>query len=276
LFPDLILFGATIMPELPDVELERRYFERTALSEPIAKTKLVEPALLYHTAAQSLYQNLTHHHFTGGRRHGKYLFARLDNDRWLVLHFGMTGSLACFECAGCQPDYTALLLEFDNDKCLAYLSQRKLGKIGIVTSPETLIEERDLGPDALAISSDAFKTRITQGAGGIKSWLMNQSHLAGIGNIYGDEILFQAKLHPRCAVKQLSEADIARLDDKRRHVLELAIDRTADPQQLPRTWLLPHREQKHIDCPRCGGAIRKTKINGRTTLYCPACQHEQA
>jgi formamidopyrimidine-DNA glycosylase len=111
----------------------------------------------------------------------------------------------------------------------------------------------------------------TKHRGALKSILMNQQSIAGIGNIYADEILFHAHMHPA--------TETARLNDKRRsqlframgRVLQKAIAYQADVNRMPKSWLLPHRG-KGGKCPRCGRELKSSKIGGRTAWFCPHCQ----
>jgi formamidopyrimidine-DNA glycosylase len=105
----------------------------------------------------------------------------------------------------------------------------------------------------------------------IKGALMDQKFLAGIGNVYADEILFQARLHPRTAVGDLSGEDLGRLFGVLETVLGTAIAARADPAQLPEGYLTPRRG-KAGKCPRCGGALEKIAVAGRRGYVCPQCQ----
>jgi formamidopyrimidine-DNA glycosylase len=100
---------------------------------------------------------------------------------------------------------------------------------------------------------------------------MDQALLAGIGNIYSDEILFRARVDPRRAASRLDDASLRRLHRQIGRVLRMATDRDADPERFPRSWLLPHREDGAA-CPRRNGEIRKYRIAGRGAFYCPGCQ----
>ncbi|NBF39973.1 MAG: DNA-formamidopyrimidine glycosylase, partial [Spirochaetes bacterium] len=137
------------------------------------------------------------------------------------------------------------------------------------------IDEHDLGPDALDLDSGAFDGLLQSVRGGVKSLLMNQSRIAGIGNIYSDEMLFQAGVHPAARCRDL-DADVrGRLDEARRNVLETSIERDADPQRLPREWLLPRRDDG-ASCSRCGGSIRREVVSGRGSYFCDTHQERFA
>jgi len=104
--------------------------------------------------------------------------------------------------------------------------------------------------------------------------LMDQSIMAGVGNVYADEICFQTGVRPDTRLPALDEDLRRKLHRTMRRVLRTAIDRKADPEELPRTWLLPRRREGAA-CPRCGGEIVKTTVAGRPTYVCPACQPER-
>ncbi len=260
------------MPELPDVEVYRQYLEATSLHQRVERVHVESPALLTGTNPQGLGRALHRKSLKTTHRHGKYLFAGLSGGRWLVLHFGMSGELQYFRGGQEQsPDYTRCLVSFGNGFNLAYVAPRKLGLIGLVDSPRSLVKERKLGPDALELGQQAFRELAVGRRGTVKSWIMDQHSIAGIGNIYSDEILFQAKLHPKRLVADLDEATVMRLYDAMRHVLESAVKAGADPGRMPAAFLLPRREAESR-CPKCGSALKSMQVAGRSAWYCPRCQ----
>ncbi|WP_193165233.1 Fpg/Nei family DNA glycosylase [Microbulbifer hainanensis] len=257
------------MPELPEVETCRRYFNATALHQKIARIHVHGAALLVDTSPQGLGRALKDHTFDSTCRHGKYLFAKLDSGNWLVLHFGMSGLLDYGRSA--VPQYTQLAIEFNNDYRLAYVAPRKLGHIALTDSPKHWVEMKKLGPDALALSSDDFLRLAASRHGAVKPWLMDQHSIAGIGNLYSDEVLFQSRIHPRRAVADLSEAELKAIHRKLREALDTSVAVQADPDKLPKQFLLPHRHEGG-HCPRCGSNLQNAKIGGRTSWFCPHCQ----
>lgn len=260
------------MPELPDVEVYRRYLSATSLHQRIDRVHLESPELLVGTSPQGLGRALHGRSLEEAQRHGKYLFAEVSGGRWLVMHFGMSGELRYFKRGEeDEPDYTQCLLLFGNGFNLAYVAPRKLGMIGLVASPQWLVEEKELGPDAMALDMDAFREQAAGRRGGVKSWLMDQSSIAGIGNIYSDEILFQAQIHPKRPVNDLDEDALARLYRAMRSVLERAVTAGADPSAMPSDFLLPHREPDGR-CPRCDTPLESIQAGGRTAWFCPRCQ----
>jgi formamidopyrimidine-DNA glycosylase len=105
----------------------------------------------------------------------------------------------------------------------------------------------------------------------VKAILLNQKLIAGIGNIYADEILFRARIHPATQISALKDNTIARLFRASRYVLKKAIAANADADLMPKSWLLPHRG-KGGKCPRCGRQFRSATIGGRTAWFCAHCQ----
>ncbi|HSO07041.1 MAG TPA: DNA-formamidopyrimidine glycosylase family protein [Pelomicrobium sp.] len=259
------------MPELPDVEVFKRYLDSTALNQRIDAVSVEAKRLLKGVSAATLARHAKGQRFGATRRHGKYLFVELEGDgRWVVLHFGMTGFLKYYKDESEAPEHREAEFRFADGYRLVYSAPRKFGRIGLTDDPESFVEEEGLGPDALDLDLAAFRDAIA-GRGAIKSRLMKQEALAGIGNVYGDEILFQAKIHPQAAAGKLSDDEVKRLHRKTSDVLERAIDAQADPARMPKSFLLPHREQGGR-CPRCGGKVRSIKVGGRTTWFCPSCQ----
>jgi formamidopyrimidine-DNA glycosylase len=262
------------MPELPDVETFCRYLNRTGLHKKIIEVEISDTRILERISAAKLKEGLKGRSIEKGRRRGKYLPAELDNNRYLILHFGMTGELAYYKHESEQPDYGRVTLRFDNSYYLSYISKRLLGKVSLVSDIEDYFHLNDIGPDALAADKDTVISRIRRSRGKIKSALMNQKKISGIGNIYSDEILFQAGIHPERDCGTLDQDDIDRIYAKIRKVLETAIDQQADPNRLPEDFLLPHRNEGE-SCPSCGGTVKQGKLSGRSYYFCPSCQREK-
>ena len=259
------------MPELPDVEVFKRYMDATSLHQKIRFVGVRNEKILGDFSARTLQSTLKGRTFESTRRHGKNLFTGLDGGGWMLMHFGMTGRLAYFKDLDEEPLHSRLLFAFENDNHLAFVCQRMFGKVELVEGPKEFVREKELGPDALDLDSDSFGERLKGTRGGVKATLMNQKILAGIGNVYSDEILFQAHLHPRASVAHLDGSTLEELHTEVRRVLETAIEREANPHKLPGSFLLSHRREGER-CPRGNGEIRKIKAVGRTAYYCPACQ----
>ena len=266
------------MPELPDVEVLKRYVDAKALRRRIEKVEVRDARILEGVSPDALKRELEGNAFVSTRRQGKRLLVRLKDGKWLTLHFGMDGGLRYFEDGGSAEERRdRVVISFEKGKHLAYSSWRMLGRVGLARDFEEFVREKRLGPDALDpnLNFDGFRTAITRKNGPAKTLLLNQEVVAGIGNIYADEILFQARIHPETSVGRLSEEELARLFRAVREVLQTAVDRGADVSRFPQDWLLPHRREGET-CPRCGGEMRKVRVLGRSSFYCASCQVKKA
>ncbi|NIR46889.1 Fpg/Nei family DNA glycosylase, partial [candidate division KSB1 bacterium] len=212
------------MPELPDVEVFKKYLDATSLYQTIAEVETKSRDMLGNVTPQALRQSLTDHEIEGSKRHGKFLFLRIDDEVWLVLHFGMTGFLKYFKNGNDSSEHVRLLLKFSNGYRLAYDCKRKLGAIELTKDPQKFVEDKGLGPDALQSEFDVETFgRILEGRRGrIKSTLMNQQLMAGIGNVYSDEILFHVGIHPEAKARAIKEPMQERLFHGMKEVLQTA------------------------------------------------------
>ncbi len=227
--------------------------------------------MLKGVSARELERRLKRRRFESSRRHGKHLFVRADGDLWLRLHFGMTGSLQYFKHEEQAPKHTRVLFVFANAHRLAFEDQRKFGEIGLLKDVDKFLKKRALGPDALDITLPQFKEIFGKHRGAVKTILLNQKLIAGIGNIYADEILFRVRIHPATDAAHLSEKTVGKLFRATRYILRKAIEAKADADLMPKSWLLRHRV-KGGKCPRCGRELKSATIGGRTAWFCAHCQ----
>ncbi len=257
------------MPELPDVEIYKRFAEEHALQHSVQKILILVPKSV-DADSKDEFTKFYDSKFIDTYRQGKYLFLKNKSDYWLLMHFGMTGYLV----AGTKDEkvkHAAAEIYFDNETKLVFVNPRKLGKIGITNDAGAYLNERKIGPDAAQTLFDDFVERIKQKKGRIKTALMDQSFIAGIGNIYSDEILFQSQIHPQKEVSQLTDAQIQKLYQAIQDVIKTAIKNNADPSKMPSTYILPFRKEGN-QCPACKGTIEKIKFSGRGCYFCPSCQ----
>src|SRR5437867_11658722 len=261
------------MPELPDVESFRRYFDATSLHQRIDDVDVRNAYVLKGVSGRELARRLKGRSFESTRRHGKHLFVRADSNVWLRLHFGMSGFLRYFKGEEKAPPHTRVLFVFAKDYRLAFDDQRKFGEVGLVNEVDEFLKKRALGPDALDVDISQFKDILAKHRGAVKSILMNQRLIAGIGNIYADEILFHARIHPAIQIARLNDKALTKLFRGTHYVLRKAIAAKADTNQMPQSWLLPHRG-KGGKCPRCGRGLKSATIGGRTAWFCPHCQRK--
>jgi formamidopyrimidine-DNA glycosylase len=258
------------MPELPEVEMFRRYFERTSLHQEVKEIRLYSPEMLRGISPKKLREEIKGNEFIATARHGKYLFAELNSGKDLVLHFGMTGHLKYFNDPNKSPRYVRLLIQFSNGYSLAFDCLRKLGKISFADDRSKFIADKKLGPDVLAedFDFDVFQKIVASKKGSVKSILMNQHTMAGIGNLYADEILFQSRINPSQRINELSKAKKKRLFDAIKPVLVATIERKANWSKLPKNYLLNERG-KEGKCPLCKAQLHRATVAGRTTYWCP-------
>jgi formamidopyrimidine-DNA glycosylase len=137
---------------------------------------------------------------------------------------------------------------------------------------EGYLQQLKLGPDAWSVKRGTFNDIMKKAAGALKPFLMNQKNIAGLGNIYVDEILFHAGLHPTGKAQNLTAQERDDLYSTMQSVLRTAVHCHADPDSFPDSYLLPRRE-KNAECPRCGNTIQKISVGGRSAYVCPSCQH---
>jgi formamidopyrimidine-DNA glycosylase len=259
------------MPELPEVETFKRYLDSTSLHQRITSVDVRDAYVLKRVSARQLACSLKGRRLENTHRHGKHLFVRAGDGLWLRLHFGMTGSLEYFDHDEVAPKTARVIFRFADNCGLAFDDQRKFGEIELIKDVDEFLQTRGLGPDALGINLSQFKAIVGKHRGAVKAILLNQQLLAGIGNLYADEILFRARMRPAIDVARLSDKDLARLFRAVRHVLEKAIALKTDFNRLPKSWLLTHRG-KGGKCPLCGRGLKSATIGGRTAWFCPHCQ----
>ncbi len=260
------------MPELPECDMNRRRLAKDALNRTIEDVTLHEGEHVDLPTASER-KRLVGRQFTEAHRHGKVIFAGSKSGPWIAIHLGMTGSLRPFCAAYGPPDYAKLVIEFEGDRRLAFRCPRKLGSVHVVDDPTAYVERSGLGPDALEIERDVFVERLGSSRGALKSVLMDQKKLAGIGNLWSDEVLFQAGIAPDVSGRDLNEDRLAGLHRTVRDVLSGVVKVGADYPKLPRDWLISHRDEGET-CRRCGGSIRKKTVGGRSAFFCVGHQAE--
>jgi formamidopyrimidine-DNA glycosylase len=259
------------MPELPEVETFKRYLDRTSLHRRITGVEVRDAYVLKHVSARELTRQLKGCRFENSYRHGKHLFVRTGGELWLRLHFGMTGSLEYLKHDQAEPKTARVIFRFAGNCRLAFDDQRKFGEIELIKSVNEFLQNRGIGPDALHLGLSEHRRIFRMHRGAVKAILLNQKLMSGIGNLYADEILFRACMHPAREAARLSEKDLGRLFRATGYVLKKAIALKTDFNRVPKSWLLTHRG-KRGKCPRCGRALKSATIGGRTSWFCKHCQ----
>ena len=261
------------MPELPDAVVYRQRLAADALHREIADTTVVDPRILGDGLAPHRFDEvLQGRSLTDTHRHGKHVFARYGDDTgWLALHFGMTGSVRPVE-NGEMPEYAYVQFHFKDGGNLAFVCPRKFARVRLIDTPEAFVEAKELGPDARRADVETFLEPFASRRGTIKGRLLDQSVVAGLGNIYADEALYQEGIHPRTTVPELTEAALRSLYGAIQTVLDAAVAVDANPEALdPDRFMLPHRYgDEH--CPETGVPLETETVSGRTAYYSPIRQ----
>jgi formamidopyrimidine-DNA glycosylase len=256
------------VPELPDVEHFRRFLMEHALGARIEGVVTTDAGILRNVDAGALDRALRGHRFEEAGRHGKWLIAWTTGPAVLV-HFGMTGGFRWSAGPEGRHRHDRVIFETDRGE-LRYRNMRKLGGLWLAHGPDEVDRLlAPVGPDALAVDGRLIRAALDRRRGQVKAVLMNQAVLAGVGNLAADEALWQARIHPRRRLEELSDDERRTVERAVRRVLRTWVERF---DRLPRTWLLPVRGRKGAACPRCGTQLERTVVGGRTTFFCPSCQ----
>ena len=270
------------MPELPEVENLARGLASQILGSTIMDVRCHFPAVVGQNP-DCFAEAVRGRRIEGLHRHGKYLFFMLDGDLALALHLRMTGQFLLVPRAQPADKHTHLeLLLSDRKRKMVFRDVRKFGRLKLLDgSVERFIEEKQLGADALDISARHLHQLLQKTSRGIKAALLDQRVVAGLGNIYTDEILFREGISPLRKASCLSIEQVASLRRTIRAVLQAAIRRRgttisdyvdARGQRGSFQNSLRVYSRAGLPCPRCGTGIIKSRVAGRGTYSCPACQ----
>ncbi len=271
------------MPELPEVETIRRDLEPLVVGRTVAAVE-VDPGtieLLTDLPIDALRAGLVGRRFVSLGRRGKYLLFGMDDGRTFVTHLRMTGRLVWR--AGGDPaiEYERGRIALDGGQELRWSDLRKFGTWDIVEDPAEVVGK--LGPEPLdAEFTAAFLRNLLAGrTAPVKAVLLDQRRIAGLGNIYVDEALFQARIRPDTAAGEVSRGAVSRLHVACREVLERGIEnRGASFSDYVDAQGDPGRQHMYVQvfrrdgkpCYTCGTEIARSVVGGRGTHFCPRCQ----
>ncbi|MEM6967457.1 MAG: DNA-formamidopyrimidine glycosylase family protein, partial [Bacteroidota bacterium] len=216
--------------------------------------------------AHTFIEKTTGRTFTSSYRRGKYLFGKMDNEQHVLFHFGMTGDLRYYEDEMDKPKYERFVFSFANGYKLGFDCPRKFARILLIEDLQQYISEVKLGEDALVISEKDFLAKMEGRKSTIKGFLLNQKILAGVGNLYADEICYQTKIHPASVVNALSKRHKKAIYKAMKDILQTAVDRTAYYKDYPDDWFFQWREEGK-KAPKGKGVAKSAKIAGRTTFF---------
>jgi formamidopyrimidine-DNA glycosylase len=281
------------MPELPEVETVARGLQKTILGRRILSVALGKTDFIDDPVA--LEQHLPGRLIEAVERYGKFMMLRLSSvgslapgassgdveAASLLVHLGMTGNLASRAAEQPHEKHTHVWMTLDDGRELRYTDPRRFGRIAYLAGSAIPEELQRFGADPLLVSAEAFAAAVRSRRARIKALLLDQRVLRGVGNIYADESLWRAKIHPARVGANLTVAHTNTLWRVLQEILQKAIvmrgSTIADFQDgngEPGEYQKQHRAygREGHKCFRCGGIIRRTIVAGRSSYYCPKCQ----
>ncbi len=273
------------MPELPEVETTARGLRARLLGQRVRSVGGVDwPRMVPNASEAELHETLVGLQVTAIDRKGKYLLVEFEQDRWLSVHRKMSGNLLLRTADAAPEAHTHLEIDFDDGTQLRFIDARKFGRVNLFRSREELVDflAARLGPDSLVdLDEGMLAAKIRGRRGRIKSLLLDQAFLAGIGNLYADEALWEARIHPSRPAHSLSRVAVRRLARAIKQVLVLGIERRgtsfssyrdADGLAGENQDFLNVYGRTGEPCPRCGTPISRMVITQRSSHFCPKCQ----
>ena len=268
------------MPELPEVETVVRDLRRLIPGAPIIDASTHWARTLRGMAPDAFAAGVAGRRIEGVSRRGKQIVVELSGESFLTIHLKMTGQLFVVRQGGLPDPYVRLVLELDDGREVRFRDIRKFGRIGLYVAADDPFAA--IGPEPLAdtFTLALFRKRLRTRKGRLKPLLIDQSFVAGIGNIYADEALWAARLHPLRSARSLRPADERRLYLEVRRILAEAVERrgsSIDDYTAPegdgsmQERLLVYQRAGE-PCRRCGRPIRRIVVGGRATHFCSWCQ----
>lgn len=271
------------MPELPEVETVRRGLERLVLGRTILSVEVKVPKMVK-TSYQSFLNELPGQRIQAMRRRGKYLifdFGQLI----MISHLRMEGKYLLFTDQVPTNKHFHLFFKLDDGSTLVYQDVRKFGTFDLLSKnqEEAYFTKKKLGPEPTkkVFKYASFERALMRSDKPIKPFLLDQKLVAGLGNIYVDEVLWAAKVHPETPARELSKAAMKRVHDQTIAILQLGIEKGGSTIRTYRNALgedgtmqdyLQVYGKTGQPCPRCASMIEKIKLGGRGTHLCPHCQ----
>ncbi|MFC2025301.1 bifunctional DNA-formamidopyrimidine glycosylase/DNA-(apurinic or apyrimidinic site) lyase [Chloroflexota bacterium] len=269
------------MPELPEVETVKNELLPYVAGHCITGVTLIWEGIVRQPSAGEFCSRLIGQCITGITRRGKYLIVSLTSDDLLIIHLKMTGSLLLGRDSSEPPKYTRAIIHLDKDTNVFFRDPRKFGMMRLVKDKNSIIGK--LGPEPLEadFTPEVLAQRLANRKAPIKALLLDQGLIAGIGNMYADEALFAAKIHPLRVGKSLSPEEIERLHGAIVRTLWAAIgNKGASTDTYIRPdgtlgWAHTYFKVAHrgsVSCPNCGTPIKRIVVRNRGTYFCPKCQ----
>ena len=273
------------MPELPEVETIVSDLRPHVVGRTIVRCDLRFPTLVRHPEPEVFIDSITGLRIESLGRRGKYILFGLEHQRMLVIHLGMSGELRITEPSQEMAPHTHVTFDLDDGKQLRYRDPRRFGRLLLGTEEELLTSRTfpRLGPEPIdpLFDTTALNQRLRKRRAPLKAVLLDQSTIAGVGNIYADESLHRARLRPDRLAQTLSRKSVVRLQAALRESLELAIrNRGSSVDTYRDAWGETGNQQEELlvygragePCLNCGRPLSAIRIAGRTTVFCRRCQ----
>lgn len=270
------------MPELPEVETIVRDLARTVRGAKIRCVEVFKPDLIRGAEAEEFERALRGRKISSVTRRAKNIVLDLGEDR-LVVNLGMTGNLLAVSADAPLPDYLGVRFDLDDRRRMLYRDVRRFGRLEVVPADDWEKRQAKLGIEPLGpdFTPELLHELASASKVAVKTWLMDQKRVVGVGNIYASEALFRAGIDPRKPARSLSRPRARRLRDAIQEVLREAIefrgttlldyrDAAGEEGAFARRLRVYDREGK--PCPVCGTPIRRIVQGGRSTFFCPRCQ----
>ncbi|XP_057458016.1 formamidopyrimidine-DNA glycosylase isoform X1 [Lotus japonicus] len=276
------------MPELPEVEAARRAVEENCIGKKIIKCIVADDSKVIDAVSPSDFQaSVVGKTIVAARRKGKNMWLQLDSPPFPSFQFGMAGAIYIKGVAVTQykrsavndkdewpSKYSKFFIELDDGLELSFTDKRRFARVRLLKDPTSVPPISELGPDALfePMTLEEFSKSLHKKKTEIKALLLDQSYISGIGNWVADEVLYQARIHPRQVASSLSEENCSTLSKCIREVIEKAVEVGADSSQYPTSWIFHSREKKPGKAFVDGKEIDFITAGGRTTAYVPELQ----
>jgi formamidopyrimidine-DNA glycosylase len=273
------------MPELPEVETIVADLRPHLVGRTIVHCELRFPSIVRHPEPETFIDSIAGMRIEAVGRRGKFIFIALGEGRLLVVHLGMTGQLRLVDAATEVANHTHAIFDLDDGRQLRYRDPRRFGRLLLGTQDELLISGTlpKLGPEPIdpAFDAEALFERFRRRRAPVKAVLLDQSTVAGVGNIYADESLHRARLRPDRAAGSLSRKSVRRLHESLRDSLEVAIrNRGSSVDTYRDAWGDMGSQQEELlvygragePCVTCGRPLAIVRIAGRSTVFCRRCQ----
>ena len=255
------------MPELPEVHNFKQYFDAAATGQSIARVEVHDDKIIRNMPGSAFADACRGRTIVDSLRRGKYLFANLDNGEAILLHFGMTGDLNLYQEPEDRGRFERFAFHFNDGNILGFEDPRKFARILYLKDRDAYIAEVGLGPDALDLTEEHFNRSMKGRKGTIKGLLLNQKIVAGLGNLYVDEICYRCNVHPAVPVNRLSDEERKSVYDQIVAVMKYATDNAPYYHDYPDDWFWHTWRTEGQPDPETGGEVKVVKVAGRTTYY---------